>query len=91
MTKFGVAWYRKDQWDKLLSVSTDRDDLEKTFEEWEDAAERKLSQLKAAGQTMDKIEIDVDELVSWCEKKGLPIDQSARARFAAEKLKREDA
>jgi hypothetical protein len=38
--KMGFAWYRKEQWDLLLAVSSDRDCLEQTYEEWLVAARK---------------------------------------------------
>ena len=90
-TKVGIAWFRKEQWSRLLSVSTDRDNLEKTFDEWSRAAEKQLTAMKAAGKEIEKIDVDVEELINWCEKKNVPIDGKARARFAAEKFRQKDA
>ena len=38
----GAAWYRSDQWDRLREVSEDRTDLENTWEEWVQVAEKSL-------------------------------------------------
>ena len=32
-TKVGIAWYKREQWQLLLDVSMDRDDLEATYAE----------------------------------------------------------
>ena len=90
-TKLGVAWYRKEQWERLRSVSSDRDGLETTFEEWEEMAKRRFNELRIAGQTVEKVDVDVEELVIWCKGRGMEIDGKARSRFAAERLRKGDA
>ena len=37
-TVMGVAWYRRDQWDRLLDISSDHAELENTYEEWKAVA-----------------------------------------------------
>jgi len=33
---------------------------------------------------MEKVQVNVGELISWCEEQGLAIDGHARTHFAAE-------
>jgi len=85
--KIGIAWYRPDQWDKLREVSVDRDELEPTYEEWRQSAEATLITLSAQGLHPERVDIDIDELLSWCYNNHLPVDGSARSQFAAFKLR----
>ncbi len=39
-SQVGIAWYRPEQWARLLEISEDRDDLETTWEEWRREVER---------------------------------------------------
>ncbi len=89
--KVGVAWYRRDQWQKLLSASVDNEDLEETFGEWAKAAENTIRELRVRGQRIEKVDVDVDSILKWCQEKRLPFDSKARARFVAEKMRAEDA
>lgn len=82
----GVAWYRSKQWNRLLEIAADRDNLEDTYEEWLRCAERSLSQLSRHGIQPIKVDIDVDELFQWCLAQRCPIDAQARTKFVAEKL-----
>ena len=86
-TVLGMAWYQADQWDELRAVSADVDDLESTYEEWLAFAERKLSQLRAKGVILEKVPVDLDELVQWCESEGVKVDGRSRANFAAHKVR----
>lgn len=83
----GCAWYRADQWERLREISTDPEKLEQTYEEWVENAERALQGLRESGMRVEKVELDVEELLTWCETRELDPDASARARYAAEKLR----
>lgn len=89
--KLGVAWYRRDQWQQLLSASVDNEDLEETFDEWEKAVEASIRDLRLKGQAIKKVDVDIDALLKWCQEKRIPLNGSARARFVAERLRAEDA
>jgi hypothetical protein len=82
----GVAWYRREQWNRLLEVADDRDNLEDTYEEWEANAEKGLLTLNRPGFEPQRIDIDIEELIRWCKLKNRPVDGAARSIFTAEKL-----
>ena len=66
----GVAWYRVEQWPRLLEVSVDRSELERTYDEWQAMATKGLAELARAGVWARKVDVDVDELVEWCRTNG---------------------
>jgi hypothetical protein len=84
----GVAWYRREEWPKLLAAAADRGQLEDTYDEWLLSAEQLLSQLSAKGIELKKVDIDVDALIAWCRDKQLPLDGEARSRYVSEILAR---
>jgi len=88
--KFGIAWFRSEQWSRLLEISEDREDLEETFAEWESLAEEKLRDLRAQGVDTEKITIDLEELLTWCKSWGLSVNESTRSQYVAELLRKRD-
>jgi len=62
----GIAWFRADQWQLLRSLSTDADELEKTYEEWVAIAEKTVQDLTRQGVPARKVDVDVNELQVWC-------------------------
>jgi hypothetical protein len=88
--KFGVAWFRPEQWSRLLEISEDRKDLEETFAEWESLAEEKLRDLRTQGLDAEKITIDVEKLLAWCKSRGLSVNAGARSQYVAERLRKRD-
>ena len=83
----GVAWYSREQWARLREVASDPDSLENTYDEWITVARSTLRELAKAGAVAEKIDVDVEEIVAWCNKHGRPIDGAARSHFAAERLR----
>jgi hypothetical protein len=88
--QLGIAWFRSEQWSRLLEVSDDRDKLEGTFAEWECLAEEKLRSLRAQGLNVEKVIIDVEELLAWCKSRDLPVNGSARSSYVADLLRKRD-
>jgi hypothetical protein len=86
----GIAWYKREEWSRLLEISADRDELEDTYEEWLHNAEIRLHEMAEAGINPTKVYINLDELQKWCIVQGCPLDGSARAVFTAEKLRQLD-
>jgi hypothetical protein len=54
-TVMGVAWYRRDQWDRLLEISSDRAELEDTYDEWKAVAEENMGNLAQHGYKLAKL------------------------------------
>jgi hypothetical protein len=77
----GIGWYRPEQWGRLLEVSLDADQLEKTHAEWLIFANKQLDDLKRRDILVIEVDVDVEELVRWCQRRGLAIDSGARAKF----------
>ena len=88
--KMGIAWYKPEQWERLREISIDRKDIEFTYTEWLANAQRALQQILFSGQPAQKVEVDVEELFSWCKSIGLEVNGKSRSAFAAEKLRQQD-
>jgi hypothetical protein len=82
----GVAWYRPEQWQRLREVSVDVEKLEATHAEWLAVATKAISDLERRGISVIKVDVDVEELLSWCRHCSLPLDGKSRSTFAAHKL-----
>ena len=89
-SRIGVAWYRREQWGRLLEVSSDRAELEDTYDEWQALAEENLRKLAQHGYILHKVDIDVEELLSWCNSHNRSVDGDARSEFTTVKLRELD-
>lgn len=82
----GIAWYRAEQWSDLLAAVSDRPALEDRHEDWLATAEKTFDEMARAGSRVERVEVDVTELVAWCRARQAPLDARARSRFVSEKL-----
>ena len=60
--------------------------LEDTHAEWLDIATKTFRDMESHGFSPVKVDVDVEELVAWCQERRLPVDAKARAQFIAYKL-----
>lgn len=88
-TIFGFAWYKPHQWARLLEVSEDADRLESTYLEWFEFASKRYNEMVRAKARVHKITVDVEELIKWCERRGLPVNGASRALYVRERTKEE--
>lgn len=87
-TRIGLAWFDREQWQRLTEVVSDRSELDDTLEQWERGAKKALKNFARRGQQVEKVPIRVDELLSWCTVRGLVPDGKARAEFVTEILRK---
>ena len=87
-TATGVAWYDRDQWERLHEVASDREVLEESYEAWVAMAERSIQELEQTGMLIERVPVNAEKLIAWCTEQGRPIDGSARAEFAAREFRR---
>ena len=78
------AWYRPDEWVRLVEVADDRDALGPTYRDWLTATEKKILALALAGVQVCRVEVDVTELVEWCRQHRVPNTDASRAQFSQE-------
>jgi hypothetical protein len=86
----GVAWYRPEQWQRLREVSEDVENLEETYDAWLQTAERMIRDGIPTDVVVEKIEVDVEEVLAWCNVMGLPMNTASRARFVSERVRQGD-
>lgn len=86
--KFGIAFYRKEQWELFRSTADDADDLEGTYEEWLKSVEELEMKLTAEGYATEKVDIDVNDLIQWCRMNGKDNTSKTRSEYTAMLLKK---
>jgi hypothetical protein len=85
----GIAWYRASDWNRLLEMSEDRDELESSHAEWVEQANRTMKKLARDGTSVRRVVINLDELAAWCAKHNVPVNGESRADFTSELIHRE--
>ena len=84
---FGIAAYRKEDWQRLREISADKNQLEDTWKSWKHEYIKTKKNMKKRGMTIVEVFVDIDELINYCKKHGLEINANARARFAADRVR----
>src|SRR5262245_33705253 len=82
----GFAWYRPEQWQRVRDISLDSEDMADTYLEWLQLAEQKLSELRNSGVQVEKVDINSEELILWCNEHDLEVTGESRSKYAAEKV-----
>jgi hypothetical protein len=80
----GVAWYRPEQWERLREVSEDVENLEETYVVWLQTAERMIRDGIPPDVRVERVDIDVEEVLAWCNARGLPMNATSRSRYVSE-------
>ena len=79
--RISLAWYYEEQWDKVRAHSVDRATMDEKYDDWEASALAMVAKMEACGKKVHRVYIDVDMLIAWCTRKGIPIDGHARSRY----------
>ena len=83
----GLTWYRPEQWERLREISEDKEHFDKTYEASLVDLENKVKQLEAQGIRPVKVEVDVEEMLTWCSAQGLAVTPETRTKFTMTKLR----
>lgn len=84
----GLAWFDRKQWQRLTEAVADRNELDDTFEQWQQSALEAVRATERQGQKVEKVHVEVESLVSWCKEKGLPVNGKSRAEYVAQLMQR---
>ena len=85
-----VAWYKPGQWRRLKEISADRDRLEATYGDWQIMAEKAMKDFAAQGVFPEKVVVDTEDLLIWCNERELPVNGESRSFYASWLLKEKD-
>jgi hypothetical protein len=83
----GVSWYRPEQWERLREISEDKATFDTSYEESLVEWEKKIQDLEAQGIRPIKVEVDVEELLTWCATQGLAVTPETRTKFMMNTLR----
>jgi hypothetical protein len=83
----GVAWYRPKQWQRLREVAEDIENLEESYEAWLQTAERLIREGIPSNLSAEKVDVDIEALLAWCNARGLAINAKTRSHYVSEKLR----
>jgi hypothetical protein len=91
LERIGVPWFPRQGFDQLRSVMSDQHAIPDTFAEWDRMAQARFKELKKthAGIRVQKIIMEKEPFLAFCQDRGLQPDSRARAEYAAMVVARE--
>ena len=66
-----LAYYRKEDWGKLLESVDDRKSMHDTWRQWNKAYLKLKSKLTSEGFIVKDFIVDLDELIAYCALRGI--------------------
>lgn len=82
----GLAWFAPEQWERLLEVSEDREQLAADYHTWLADNQQAFEGLGKCGVNIRKVLVDVDELTAWCRAHNLRVNADSRPAFVSHLL-----
>lgn len=83
----GIAYYKKEDYNRFLSIIADRESMHDSWEEWYQAFLKTRNDLISQGIRIKTVEVDLDELIAYCARKEIKNDGKARSQFALDKVR----
>ena len=83
----GVAWYRPEQWQRIRDISVDAVDMHDSYEEWLRSAEQNIKEISISGLDLEKVDVNSEQLILWCNIRGLEVNGQARSQYVSERLR----
>lgn len=81
---FGIPWYDREDYRRILDIMKDADVLPATYEKWRYRADKVARDIERSGGVVIRAKIDPDAFLAWCAARRLNVDAEARATFANE-------
>jgi len=85
----GIGEYRKKDYQEILNISEDKDNMDETWEEWKANKRKAILRFEQMGFKAVDIIVTPKELVKFCRKNGLPINGKSRSEFVTFKMSEE--
>ena len=78
-----LAFYRKKDWKKFLSMIDDKDRMFDTWKEWHKAYLKTKKELSTKGFKINDVEVDLAKLDKYCQEYGLKNIGKTRSQFVS--------
>jgi hypothetical protein len=78
-----MAWFKRENYARLLATFEDSHKLHRTFDEWLRNAEVGRKTLEAKGFRVICVDIDPDHFPAWCVRQHLRVDSQSRTKYAS--------
>ncbi len=77
----GVAWYKREDYPRLMEMFLDSATFPATYEEWLPLAEKAWSTIQKTGARPVKVIIEPDAFARWCALHDQPLNSKGRLAY----------
>ena len=85
MNEINLAYYEKKDWNRLLEVIDDKENMHNTWKEWNKASLKLKKKLTSQGLAVKDVIVNIDSLIMYCEIRGIKNDGKSRSQFVSKK------
>ena len=86
-TSVGIPWYRRRDYERILSIMTDHAAMPRSYESWRSRAETLEKRLQESGRRSVRALIEPKSFSRWCATNRLKANAHARLLYIEESLK----
>jgi hypothetical protein len=83
-----IAWFDRQEYEKLRAIVSDKHNFNETYDEWVAIENKLIKRYETMGVNVRKVKIKSDDIKKWCQLHGYDIDYEARKKFVYKKLQR---
>lgn len=77
----GIGFYRREQWSLLRDTAVDAHLLEERYDDWIEVVDSAIVKIRDRGLEPKLVDVDVDKLLAYCKRRGVPNNAETRAKF----------
>ena len=86
-----LCWYQPDEWEALKQHAVDKEILDDSYEDWRSNANKAIAEIQSQGKQVQKISINIERLLAWCEQEGMENTSATRTQYAIAVAKERDS
>ena len=80
-TVLGMAWYTPEAWARLKAIPEAR--IEMSYRAYVRNYEAYVRRFVAEGIKVERVAVNVDQMLAWCHRNGYEVDSTGRAIFGS--------
>jgi hypothetical protein len=78
----GIAWYKDEAtYRTARAMFPDPKDMPAAYKDWQALVQRECEEIKGAGNTILRVDIDPETFTDWCQARGFLPDAQGRTAF----------
>ena len=76
-----LAYYNRQDWDQLINLIDDKENMHTKWEDWRQAFNKLKTELVTNGFEIIEVVVDLEKLIEYCKSNGLKNTGSTRSQY----------